>query len=224
MAAGVRQQYKAKDALLERIARYWSENLHDMAIATHDVGTREFFDELDEYHFDKQRHLERVIDYSSFAGKKLLDVGCGVGIDLMKFARAGAQVTGIGISQRAIELARSLDDLMYQVTASFVTAWALAAMGQRQEAQRLAEAMLAPAENLRSFTPLGDALWMNATLCRSVGNWQDARRFLERNLAFRPETPRANSDLAILNYQVGDLVQGDAHIAAVLENPPSGVT
>ena len=107
MAAGVRQEHKAEDALLARIARYWSENLHDMAIATHDVGTREFFDELDEYHFDKQRHLERVIDYPSYAGKKLLDVGCGVGIDLMKFARAGAQVTGVDISQRAIELART---------------------------------------------------------------------------------------------------------------------
>ena len=80
---------------------------------------------------------------------------------------------------RAIELARSLGNPMFQVAASYPTARTLAAMGRRQEAQLLAAAMLAPAENLRSLVPLLDALWSNGTLYRSVGNWQDARRFLE---------------------------------------------
>ena len=126
--------------------------------------------------------------------------------------------------RRAIELARSLDDPMFQVTASYVTASTLAAMGRRQEAQRLAEAMLAPAENLRSLTPLMDALWSNGTLHRSVGNWQDARSFLERGVELHPEGAQPNSDLAVLNHQVGDLVQGRENIDALLENPPAGVT
>ena len=126
--------------------------------------------------------------------------------------------------QRAIELARSLDDPSFQVTASYVTAWTLASMGQRQEAQRVAAAMLEPAENLRSLTPLLDTLWSNGTLCRSVGNWQDARRFLERSVALAAVATKANSDLAVLNYQVGDMVQGRVNISRVLENPPIGVT
>ncbi|MCI0793528.1 MAG: hypothetical protein J4O03_08690, partial [Chloroflexi bacterium] len=126
--------------------------------------------------------------------------------------------------RRAIELARSLDDPMFQVTASYVTASTLAAMGRRQEAQRLAEAMLAPAENLRSLTPLMDALWSNGTLHRSVGNWQDARSFLERGVELHPEGAQPNSDLAVLNHQVGDLVQGRENIDALLENPPAGAT
>ena len=97
-------------------------------------------------------------------------------------------------------------------------------MGQLQEAQRLAEAMLAPAENLRSLVPLLDALWSNGTLCRSEGNWEDARRFLERAMEFSPVGPRMNSDLAVLNHQVGDSVQGRANIATLLENPAAGVT
>ncbi|MCI0782416.1 MAG: hypothetical protein J4N93_14085, partial [Chloroflexi bacterium] len=123
---------------------------------------------------------------------------------------------------RAIELARSLDDLTFQVTASYATTRTLAAMGRRQEAQRLAEAMLAPAENLRSLTPLMDALWSNGTLHRSVGNWQDARSFLERGVELHPEGAQPNSDLAVLNHQVGDLVQGRENIDALLENPPLG--
>jgi len=125
---------------------------------------------------------------------------------------------------RAIELAHSLDDLLFQVTASYVTARTFAAMGRRQDALRLAEAMLAPAENLRSVTPLADALWSNGTLGRSAGDWQDARRFLERNLELRAESPRPHSDLAVLNHQLGDFVQGRENIDQLLENPPAGVT
>ncbi|MEE9163117.1 MAG: hypothetical protein V3U35_09145, partial [Candidatus Neomarinimicrobiota bacterium] len=126
---------------------------------------------------------------------------------------------------RAVELARSLDDLPFQVTASYATARTLVAMGRRQEALRLTEAMLAPAESLRSLTPRLDALWSNGTLCRSAGNWQDARRFLEGVAFLRSgEGNRANSDLAVLNHQVGDSIQGNANISRLLENPPAGVT
>ena len=91
--------------LVDMIRDYWTENLHDMAIARHEVGTREFFDELEEYHFNKQRHLATVLDYSNYRGKKVLDIGCGVGVDLARFAQAGAVVTGADISKRAIQLA-----------------------------------------------------------------------------------------------------------------------
>jgi ubiquinone/menaquinone biosynthesis C-methylase UbiE len=39
-------------------------------------------------------------------GKKVLDVGCGAGVDLLRFARGGAVCTGVDISPSAIELAR----------------------------------------------------------------------------------------------------------------------
>lgn len=90
----------------DRIKQYWTDNLHDMAVARHEVGTREFFADLDEYHFDKQHHLSRVVDYASYKGKEVLDVGCGVGVDLARFARRGAHCTGVDMSERAIGLAK----------------------------------------------------------------------------------------------------------------------
>jgi ubiquinone/menaquinone biosynthesis C-methylase UbiE len=45
------------------------------------------------------------VDFSSFNGKEVLEVGCGAGIDLVRFARAGANVTGIDLSKTAIDLA-----------------------------------------------------------------------------------------------------------------------
>ena len=82
--------------------------------------------------------------------------------------------------------------------------------------------MLAPAETLRGFGPLIDALWSNGTLFRSAGNWQDARRFFERAAESPPVPTRMNADLAVLNHQVGDLVQGSANIEVLLENPAPG--
>jgi ubiquinone/menaquinone biosynthesis C-methylase UbiE len=92
--------------LISRIAAYWDEHIHDLSITTHPVGTREFFQQLDEYRYEKLNYLSRLVDFSTYQGKSLLEVGCGAGIDLVRFARAGAIVTGIDLSTTAIELAR----------------------------------------------------------------------------------------------------------------------
>jgi ubiquinone/menaquinone biosynthesis C-methylase UbiE len=95
------------DPQLEAIRRYWNEHIHDLEIATQPVGTHAFFEELAEYRFDKLRYLPQLVDFNAYAGKVLLEVGCGIGIDLVRFARGGARVTGIDLSQVAIDLARS---------------------------------------------------------------------------------------------------------------------
>jgi ubiquinone/menaquinone biosynthesis C-methylase UbiE len=89
-----------------RITAYWDEHIHDLAITTHPVGSSGFFRQLDDYRYDKLNYLPRLVDFSSYRGKRLLEVGCGAGIDLVRFARAGVHVTGIDLSTTAIELAR----------------------------------------------------------------------------------------------------------------------
>jgi SAM-dependent methyltransferase len=89
----------------QRIRAYWNKHIHDLEIATHPVGTPDFFAELDEYRFDKLRYLPQVVDFNGYQGKRLLEVGCGVGIDLARFARGGAEVTGIDLAEVSIQLA-----------------------------------------------------------------------------------------------------------------------
>ncbi len=89
-----------------KIRQYWNERIHDLAVVKHPVGTLGFFDDLDEYRFDKLRYLPRVVNFSGYAGKKLLEIGCGAGIDLVRFAGGGADVTGVDLSQTAVDLAR----------------------------------------------------------------------------------------------------------------------
>ena len=88
------------------VRAYWNEHIHDLDISTAQPGTARFFQDLDQYHFEKLHHLPRLIDFTAYRGKRVLDVGCGAGTDLARFARGGAIVTGVDISSSAIELAR----------------------------------------------------------------------------------------------------------------------
>ncbi len=89
------------------VRQYWNRHIHDLDISTNAPGTPAFFADLDQYHFEKLHHLPRLIDFSAYRGKRVLDVGCGAGTDLVRFAKGGALVTGVDISESAIELARA---------------------------------------------------------------------------------------------------------------------
>lgn len=93
--------------MIAEIERYWNTRIHDLEMTEQPVGTRAFFDELDDYRFDKLRYLPRLVDFAGgYRNRRVLEVGCGIGTDLVRFARGGAQVTGVDLSQTAIDLAR----------------------------------------------------------------------------------------------------------------------
>jgi SAM-dependent methyltransferase len=97
---------QSNEALLAEIRDYWNERIHDLAIATSPIGTPGFFNELEAYRFEKLDYLPKVVHFDDYRGKKLLEVGCGVGTDLAHFVRAGATSVGVDLSERAVELAR----------------------------------------------------------------------------------------------------------------------
>jgi len=91
---------------LKEIGTYWNERIHDLEVAKNPVGTLGFFEDLDEYRFDKLSYLPKIVDFSGYQDKKILEIGCGAGIDLAHFAAGGGQTTGIDLSLTAIELAQ----------------------------------------------------------------------------------------------------------------------
>ena len=94
-------------ATTDDVRAYWERHIHDLEITSHPVGSRGFFDDLDEYHFEKLHHLLRLVPFDKCRGKSVLEVGCGAAVDLARFARNGAVVTGVDLAQSAIDLARA---------------------------------------------------------------------------------------------------------------------
>jgi len=91
---------------LDSVREYWDQHVHDWRIATQAPGTPEFFAETEAYRFEKLHYLPLLVDFGAYAGKRLLEVGCGLGNDLARFARGDAVVTGIDIAPNAIALAK----------------------------------------------------------------------------------------------------------------------
>ncbi len=88
------------------VRRYWNARIHDLEISTHAPGTPGFFADLDQYHFEKLHHLLRMVDFSAWRGRRVLDVGCGAGVEVVRFARAGARTFGVDIADQAVALTR----------------------------------------------------------------------------------------------------------------------
>jgi SAM-dependent methyltransferase len=92
---------------IDLVREYWNHRIHDLEITKHPVGSRGFFDDLDQYHFEKLHHLLRLVDFDGYRGRRVLEVGCGAGVDLARFAKGGAAVVGVDLASSAIDLARA---------------------------------------------------------------------------------------------------------------------
>ena len=98
--------YSANRDLIQKIGDYWNEHIHDLAIAKSPVGTKDFFQELDDYRFEKLHYLPQVVNFRGYANQAVLEIGCGVGLDLLRFAQGGAKVTGIDLAESSVKLAK----------------------------------------------------------------------------------------------------------------------
>lgn len=88
------------------IRAYWDERIHDVELSADRPGSAAFYATLDAYRQRKNGYLLESVGFDRWAGRDVLEIGCGAGLDLVRFARGGARVTGVDIAPRALELAR----------------------------------------------------------------------------------------------------------------------
>ena len=72
-----------------------------------EFGTRQYFDEIERVRYQEYAPwMPELMGFNEFSGARLLEVGCGMGTDLLQFARGGAICTGIDLTPRSIEITR----------------------------------------------------------------------------------------------------------------------
>ena len=73
----------------------------------HELGTREFFDQIEQYRYSEYAPwMPQLMGFDQFRGARLLEIGCGMGTDLLQFARGGARCVGIDLTPRSVEITR----------------------------------------------------------------------------------------------------------------------
>jgi SAM-dependent methyltransferase len=91
-----------------RAREQWGANPCGAHVARgHEFGTRPYFDAIEAYRYEVYAPwMKAALGFNDYGGKRLLEIGCGTGTDLLQFARGGAVVTGLDLTPRSIEIAR----------------------------------------------------------------------------------------------------------------------
>jgi len=94
------------DVEISRVRDYWDARPCNLRHSQAPVGTKEYFDQVEARKYFVEPHIPGFAEFDRWRGKKVLEIGCGIGTDTINFARHGAKVTTVDLSERSIELAR----------------------------------------------------------------------------------------------------------------------
>ena len=90
----------------ERVANFWDLNPCGSGLAKAlQPGTPEFFEATEAARYQQEPFVRDFAAFEKWKGKKVLEVGCGMGADLSMFARHGAHAFGLDLTYTGASLA-----------------------------------------------------------------------------------------------------------------------
>lgn len=94
------------ETLKEKVRRHWEAEPCGTKTASAEFGTSEFFAEVERERDRLEPFIPRFAEFERWRGKRVLEVGVGLGSDFVRFARAGAALSGIDLTEAAVEAVR----------------------------------------------------------------------------------------------------------------------
>lgn len=94
------------DVSIQKVKDYWNARPCNIRHSTAEIGTEEYFNQVEARKYFVEPHIPAFAEFEKWRGKKVLEIGCGIGTDTMNFARAGATVTAVDLSAESIKLAK----------------------------------------------------------------------------------------------------------------------
>src|SRR5678809_847538 len=106
MSATLGDSTAFSETSIDRVRDYWNNRPCNLRHSPAPVGSREYFDQVEARKYLVEAHIPGFAEFPRWNGKRVLEIGCGLGTDTMNFARAGARVTAVDLSSRSLDLAR----------------------------------------------------------------------------------------------------------------------
>lgn len=88
------------------VQKYWDYRPCNVRHSPAPVGSSEYMAETEARKYFVEPHIPAFAEFWRWRGKRVLEIGCGIGIDTINFAKSGAQVTAIDLSEKSLEVAR----------------------------------------------------------------------------------------------------------------------
>src|SRR3954453_19497771 len=83
---------------------YWDERPCGDGLTEAERGSSEYFREIEAAKTPLQPYVHGSAEYARWRARDVLEVGCGLGTETVRFARAGARVTAVDLTPTAVSL------------------------------------------------------------------------------------------------------------------------
>jgi SAM-dependent methyltransferase len=90
---------------MNELTDYWNKRPCNVRHGTAPVGTPLWSEEVSIRKYTVEPHIISFADFSHWTGKRVLEIGCGIGTDTLQFLGAGAEVVAVDASVESLRLA-----------------------------------------------------------------------------------------------------------------------
>ncbi len=97
--------------LIDAVKEYWDRQPCNIKHSSAPIGSKQYFDEVEERKYFVEPHIKEFAAFEQWKGKRVLEVGCGIGTDAINFCRAGANYIGIDLSFESVSIANKRIEL-----------------------------------------------------------------------------------------------------------------
>lgn len=104
---------------IERVKHFWDTRPCNSKHSNKEVGSREYFDEVELRKYFVEPHIPSFAEFEKWRGKNVLEIGCGIGTEAINFARNGAILTVVELSEESLKLAQKRFSV-YGLHANFI--------------------------------------------------------------------------------------------------------